>query len=117
LVLLSQVELEEPEQAINQEEIRDDQASDAAPLVPMPSVPTGRSSKPDGAEASTDQAECQPRSKVAFAKTHKTGSSTLQNIFFRYGISNGINFAMPPKSWMFSYKVRFRIRREQYSKR
>ena len=25
--------------------------------------------------------------QVAFAKTHKTGSSTLQNIFFRWGTS------------------------------
>lgn len=27
---------------------------------------------------------CQPKTKLAFAKTHKTGSSTLQNILFRY---------------------------------
>ena len=45
--------------------------------------------------------------QVAFAKTHKTGSSTLQNIFFRYGDRNNLNFAMPEKSWMFSYKEAF----------
>ena len=42
----------------------------------------------DSAEATEDkQAEagsCSPKTQVAFAKTHKTGSSTLQNIFFRY---------------------------------
>ena len=27
--------------------------------------------------------KCQPVHKLAFAKTHKTGSSTLQNILFR----------------------------------
>ena len=27
--------------------------------------------------------KCFPKKQVAFAKTHKTGSSTLQNIFFR----------------------------------
>ena len=27
------------------------------------------------------------KTQVAFAKTHKTGSSTLQNIFFRWGTS------------------------------
>ena len=45
--------------------------------------------------------------QIAFAKTHKTGSSTLQNIFFRYGDKNNLNFAMPEKSWMFSYKQPF----------
>ena len=25
-------------------------------------------------------------SKIVFLKTHKTGSSTIQNIFYRYGI-------------------------------
>ncbi len=45
--------------------------------------------------------------QVAFAKTHKTGSSTLQNIFFRYGVKNNLTFAMPPKSWMFSFKEQF----------
>ena len=45
--------------------------------------------------------------QIAFAKTHKTGSSTLQNIFFRYGDRNNLNFALPEKSWMFSYKQPF----------
>ena len=30
-----------------------------------------------------DNSSCSPFTKVAFAKTHKTGSSTLQNILFR----------------------------------
>ena len=28
------------------------------------------------------------KSKIVFLKTHKTGSSTIQNIFYRYGIGN-----------------------------
>ena len=47
--------------------------------------------------------------KVAFAKTHKTGSSTLQNIFFRFGDKNNLSFAMPETSWMFSYKQPFNV--------
>ena len=40
--------------------------------------------------------------QIAFAKTHKTGSSTLQNIFFRYGDRNNLNFVslsfpLPPE--------------------
>ena len=45
--------------------------------------------------------------KVAFAKTHKTGSSTLQNIFFRFGVKNNLTFAMHPFNWMFSLKESF----------
>ena len=47
--------------------------------------------------------------QVAFAKTHKTGSSTLQNIFFRFGDKNNLSFAMPETSWMFSYKQPFNV--------
>jgi len=51
--------------------------------------------------------KCFPKKQVAFAKTHKTGSSTLQNIFFRYGEKNNLNFAMPERSWMFPFKQPF----------
>ena len=44
---------------------------------------------------------CQPWPKVAFAKTHKTGSSTLQNILLRRGDRAGGVFAFPADSWMF----------------
>lgn len=44
---------------------------------------------------------------MAFAKTHKTGSSTLQNIFLRYGAKHDLTFAMPPKSWMFPFSEPF----------
>lgn len=50
---------------------------------------------------------CKPETKVAFAKTHKTGSSTLQNIFFRYGDENSLTFAIPERSWMYSFKEPF----------
>jgi len=30
--------------------------------------------------------KCSPETKIAFAKTHKTGSSTMQNILLRYGV-------------------------------
>lgn len=45
--------------------------------------------------------------KLAFAKTHKTGGSTLQNIFLRYGYKNGLTFAVPPDSWVFSAEESF----------
>ena len=38
---------------------------------------------------------CAPRRKIAFAKTHKTASSTVQNILLRYGLANGVEFLLP----------------------
>ena len=43
----------------------------------------------------------------AFAKTHKTGSSTFQNILFRFGVKHNLTFAMPQNSWMFPFKAPF----------
>ena len=36
-----------------------------------------------------------PRKNVLFLKTHKTGSSTVQNILYRYGDRNDLTFALP----------------------
>ena len=38
---------------------------------------------------------CRPHRKIAFAKTHKTASSTVQNILLRYGLANGVEFLLP----------------------
>ena len=43
---------------------------------------------------------CTPRRKIAFAKTHKTASSTVQNILLRYGLKNGAEFLLP---WVNNY--------------
>jgi len=51
--------------------------------------------------------KCSPETQIAFAKTHKTGSSTMQNIFFRFGDKHNLTFSMPENSWMFSFKEVF----------
>ena len=38
---------------------------------------------------------CKPQRKIAFAKTHKTASSTVQNILLRYGLAIGAEFLLP----------------------
>ena len=39
---------------------------------------------------------CQaPVDKVGFMKTHKTASSTIQNILLRFGMNSGWNFVFP----------------------
>lgn len=40
---------------------------------------------------------------VMFLKTHKTGSSTLQNIFFRFAVSRGLEVALPAYLSSFLY--------------
>ena len=39
---------------------------------------------------------CLPQRKIAFAKTHKTASSTVQNVLLRYGLANNLEFLLPP---------------------
>uniref|UniRef100_A0A8D3CUW0 Galactose-3-O-sulfotransferase 2 n=1 Tax=Scophthalmus maximus TaxID=52904 RepID=A0A8D3CUW0_SCOMX len=38
---------------------------------------------------------CQPKSHIVFLKTHKTASSTILNILYRYGESRNLTFALP----------------------
>ena len=45
------------------------------------------------------RADCDPQENIVFLKTHKTASSTIQNIFFRYGLKNSLRFALPEKGW------------------
>ena len=52
--------------------------------------------KPSSNEFTTSatSSQCVPARKVGFAKTHKTASSTVQNIFLRWGLNQGWNFAL-----------------------
>jgi len=53
---------------------------------------------------------CKPRHQVAFAKTHKTGSSSLQNILLRHGNKHNLTFALPKNSWMFDFNRPFELK-------
>ncbi|XP_041452730.1 galactosylceramide sulfotransferase-like [Lytechinus variegatus] len=44
-----------------------------------------------------DQRTCKPQSNIVYVKTHKTGSSTLQNIIYRYGDERRLTFALPSR--------------------
>jgi len=46
---------------------------------------------------------CSPEKHIFFLKTHKTASSTIQNIFYRYGDTNNLTFAMPKSGNRFMY--------------
>lgn len=46
---------------------------------------------------------CSPEKHIFFLKTHKTASSTIQNILYRYGDTNNLTFAMPRSGNRFMY--------------
>ncbi|XP_069183986.1 galactosylceramide sulfotransferase isoform X2 [Procambarus clarkii] len=42
-----------------------------------------------------DQPKCSPHTHIMFLKTHKCASTTVQNIFLRYGYTHNLTFALP----------------------
>ncbi|XP_026152347.1 galactose-3-O-sulfotransferase 2 [Mastacembelus armatus] len=42
-----------------------------------------------------EKTTCRPKSHIVFLKTHKTASSTILNILYRYGESRNLTFALP----------------------
>ena len=38
---------------------------------------------------------CEKKTNIAFLKTHKCASSSVQNILMRFGLKNQLNFALP----------------------
>ena len=53
--------------------------------------------------------QCRVKKKIIFAKTHKTGSTTLQNILFRFGQHHHLLFLLPKSgAHYFNLKSHFR---------
>ncbi|CAF1162526.1 unnamed protein product [Adineta ricciae] len=50
---------------------------------------------------------CRPKRNILFLKTHKTGSSTIQNIFLRYGDRNNLTIVLPEKYNYFGHPQPF----------
>ena len=53
---------------------------------------------PDSKEKVSDRKghrECSKRIKIAFLKTHKCASSSVQNMLMRFGLENELNFVLP----------------------
>ncbi|XP_063588605.1 galactosylceramide sulfotransferase-like [Penaeus indicus] len=51
--------------------------------------------EPRGWTPSPAPSTCRPRRHLVFLKTHKCGSSTIQNILFRYAFHNNLSVALP----------------------
>lgn len=53
--------------------------------------------------------KCKPRNYIFYLKTHKTGSSTMASIFFRYGDARNLTFVLPRGPISFSWPNRFHL--------
>ena len=60
-------------------------------------------------ESSTLTVTCLPERNILFLKTHKTGSSTMANIFFRYGDSRNLTFILPKEFSLLEWPRRFQV--------
>ncbi|XP_078583802.1 galactosylceramide sulfotransferase-like [Branchiostoma floridae x Branchiostoma japonicum] len=47
--------------------------------------------------ASKLDGKCRRKSNIVFLKSHKTASSTVQNILMRFGLANNLTFALPKR--------------------
>ena len=51
--------------------------------------------RPAAAPAPAAGGRCAPQHRVAFLKTHKAASSSVQNILMRYSRDHGLNLVLP----------------------
>ena len=51
--------------------------------------------RPAPAPAPAAGGRCAPQHRVAFLKTHKAASSSVQNILMRYSRNHGLNLVLP----------------------
>ena len=64
----------------------------------------------DNANKELFSPECSPEEHILFLKTHKTGSSTITNIFFRYGDLRDLSFVLSDDTrlgWPRRFQVTF----------
>ncbi|KAH1176132.1 galactosylceramide sulfotransferase-like [Mauremys mutica] len=66
----------------------------------------GRTSPPEPLRGEGESSG-RPPPNVVFVKTHKTGSSTLQNLLFRLGERHNLTVAFPRYTYQFAYPQRF----------
>ncbi|XP_042869540.1 galactose-3-O-sulfotransferase 4-like isoform X2 [Penaeus japonicus] len=60
-------------------------------------------------QPATKEDQCSPHNHIMFIKTHKCGSTTLQNIFLRYGYMKNLTFSLPAKGNMLGYPHGFKV--------
>ncbi|KAM4040182.1 galactose-3-O-sulfotransferase 2-like [Anomaloglossus baeobatrachus] len=63
-------------------------------VMRSPGQVSGGETRPSNMEK-REERSCQPHTHIFFLKTHKTASSTIMNILFRFGESHNLTFALP----------------------
>lgn len=66
-----------------------------------------KSSSANLTETSESKQECSPKKNIMFMKTHKTASSTILNILYRFGEKHKLKFALPDRRNDFHYPEPF----------
>ncbi|KAL4631384.1 galactose-3-O-sulfotransferase 4 isoform X2 [Arapaima gigas] len=75
-----------------------------------PGRPQSPLSLPSADSQDLSLGSCQPHTHVMFLKTHKTASSTVLNILYRFGDERGLRFALP-LGYQFGYPLPFNAHR------
>ncbi|XP_034648756.1 galactosylceramide sulfotransferase-like, partial [Trachemys scripta elegans] len=82
-------------------------SSQRLPAARAPHPPPLSRHRTSPTEPLRGQSSGRPPPNVVFVKTHKTGSSTLQNILFRLGERHNLTVAFPRYTYQFAYPQRF----------
>uniref|UniRef100_A0A3B3ZDU2 Uncharacterized protein n=1 Tax=Periophthalmus magnuspinnatus TaxID=409849 RepID=A0A3B3ZDU2_9GOBI len=81
--------------------------STASALFPVPSSCAPMQLHQTPQNVSQNSRGCLPKMDIMFMKTHKTASSTIINILFRFGQKHGLKFAFPNSRNDFYYPSSF----------
>ncbi|KAG2468062.1 G3ST2 sulfotransferase, partial [Polypterus senegalus] len=79
-------------------------------LTPRQEILDAHSPRRNMSETVKSFRSCQPKRNVMFLKTHKTASSTILNLLYRFGEKHGLTFALPTH-YQFGYPSLFSSRR------
>lgn len=55
-----------------------------------------------------DSETCRPHTNIMFLKTHKTASSTVLNVIYRFGELHELRFALPNLTYLLGYPDNFK---------
>lgn len=78
--------------------------------ITSPSSHESMAANASSSSSSHEFTSCPKKEHIMFMKTHKCGSSSLQNMFLRFGDTNDLFFALPKIDNYFGHPIRFNRR-------
>lgn len=82
----------------------------SSPITAAAAEKSGSSAAAESSVRSSSSSTCPKKEHIMFMKTHKCGSSSLQNMFLRFGDTNNLFFALPKIDNYFGHPIRFNRR-------